>query len=87
MGVWSGKMAWSCGPDIPAKAFRFDGGKHNGNVEYSDGFRESHDVVNDSLTVKVAGSEQHLWLMVDQRHNAILRSQQPLFAEFWTCLA
>ena len=84
-------MVWEDGlelrPDIPAKAFRFDGGEHDRNVEYSGAFRECHDVVNDSLTVKVAGSEQHLWLMVDQRHNAILRSQQPLFAEFWTYLA
>jgi hypothetical protein len=45
-----------------------------------------------STVVKITGtsntlaafSKQHLALMVDQRHDAIVRSQESLLAQFWT---
>jgi len=32
------------------------------------------------LTIKVAGPKQHLWLMINKSHNAIVGSEQTFFA-------
>ena len=43
--------------------------------------------IDNPLAVGTADSKQHLWLMVDQRHNAIVRSQESLFTQFGTTSA
>ena len=71
-------------PHIPAEGLRLDRGQNYGHIEYPCGFSECHGVVDDSLAVEIACSKQHLALMVDQRHDAIVRSQEPLLTRFWT---
>src|SRR5579862_690740 len=71
-------------PHIPAKGFRLDCGQNHRHIEHPCGFSECHGVVNDSLAVEIARSKQHLALMVDQRHDAIVRSQDSLLTQFWT---
>src|SRR5713101_7007718 len=87
-GAFDGCLVWVDGlelrPHVPAKAFRFDSGEHYGNLKHSGRFCQCHDIVNDSLTIEVADSEQHLWFIIDQRHNAIVRSQKSLFTELGT---
>src|SRR6266446_5051013 len=61
-------------PHIPAEGLRLDGGQNYGHIEYPCGLSECHGVVDDSLAVEIACSKQHLALMVDQRHDAIVRS-------------
>ena len=83
MGVLVGVDGLELRPHVPTIAFRFDSGEHYGSLKYSGGFRQCHDIVNDSLTIEVADSEQHLWLMIDQRHNAIVRESRVPFHSVW----
>src|SRR6266853_2030667 len=71
-------------PHIPAEGLRLDRGQNYGHIEYPCGLSECHGVVDDSLAVEIACSKQHLALMVDQRHDAIVRSQESLLTQFWT---
>src|SRR5713226_2884243 len=71
-------------PHIPAEGLRLDRCQNYRYIEHPCGFSECHGVVYDSLAVKIACSEQHLALMVDQRHDAIVRSQESLLTQFWT---
>src|SRR6266436_4838871 len=71
-------------PHVPAKGLRLDRCQNHRYIEHPCGFSECHGVVYDSLAVKIACSEQHLALMVDQRHDAIVRSQESLLTQFWT---
>src|SRR6185369_4896905 len=80
--VW--KDSLYLGPDIPAEAFRLYRSEHDWDIEYLGSLRECHCVVYDRLTIEVADSEQHLRLMVNQRDNAVVRSQESFFAEFVT---
>src|SRR6266478_2838047 len=61
-------------PHIPAEGLRFDGCQNHRYIEHSCSFSECHGVVDDSLAIEIACSKQHLALMVDQRHDAIVRS-------------
>src|SRR5882672_3359036 len=61
-------------PHISAEGLRLDRGQNYGHIEYPCGLSECHGVVDDSLAVEIACSKQHLALMVDQRHDAIVRS-------------
>jgi len=36
--------------------------------------------VNDLLAIKVTRSEQHLWLVIDQRHDAVVGREKSFFA-------
>src|SRR5260370_675152 len=71
-------------PHIPAEGLGLDRGQNHRYIEHPCGFSECHGVVDDSLAVEIACSKQHLALMVDQRHDAIVRSQESLLAQFWT---
>src|SRR6266404_8801907 len=61
-------------PHVPAKGLRLDRCQNHRHIEHSCGFSECHGVVDDSLAVEIACSKQHLALMVDQRHDAIVLS-------------
>src|SRR6266850_210613 len=71
-------------PRVPAEGLRLDRCQNHRYIEHSCGFPERHGVVDDSLAVEIACSKQHLALMVDQRHDAIVRSQESLLTQFWT---
>src|SRR6266852_6458986 len=71
-------------PHIPAEGFGLDRGQNYGHIEYPCGLSECHGVVDDSLAVEIACSKQHLALMVDQRHDAIVRSQEAPLTQFWS---
>src|SRR6185369_9278584 len=71
-------------PHVPAEGLRLNCCQNHRYVEHSCGFSEGHGAVDDSLAVEIACSKQHLALMVDQRQNAIVRSQESLLAQFWT---
>src|SRR6266404_5805557 len=71
-------------PHIPAEGFRLDRGQYHRYIKYSCGLADRNGVVDDSLAVEIACSKQHLALMVDQRQDAIVRSQESLLAQFWT---
>src|SRR5712664_4692563 len=71
-------------PHISAKGLRLDRCQNHGHIENPCGLSECHGVVDNSLTVEIACSKQHLALMVDQRHDAIVRSQESLLTQFWT---
>src|SRR5205823_6763502 len=68
-------------PEIPAEARGFDGGEHEGDLEHACGLRERHGVIDDGLAVEVGDAEEHLGLKVDERDDAVVRCQEPLFAE------
>ena len=70
-------------PEVSAERFRFDCRQHDGHVEYTGRLGERDRVVDDRLAIEVAGPEQHLRLMVDQRHDAIVGSQEPLLTQLW----
>src|SRR6266853_3106351 len=71
-------------PHIPAEGLGLDRCQNHGHIEHPCGFSECHGVVDDSLAVEIACPKQHLALMVDQRHDAIVRSQESLLTQFWT---
>src|SRR4029077_1681453 len=71
-------------PHISAERLRFDSREYNRQFEYSCGLSERDHAIDNPLAVGIADSEQHLWLMVDQRHNAIVGSEQPFFTALWT---
>src|SRR6266403_1671686 len=73
-----GFLPWKYGsqlrPHIPAEGLRLDRCQNHRYIEHPCSFSECHGVVDDSLAVEIACSKQHLALMVDQRHDAIVRS-------------
>src|SRR5882757_3154914 len=71
-------------PHIPAEGLRLDCGQNHRYIEHPCGFSECHGVVDDSLAIEIACSKQHLALMVDQRHDAIIWSQESLLAKLGT---
>src|SRR6202795_1061680 len=71
-------------PHIPAEGLRLDCGQNHRYIEHPCSFSECHGVVDDSLAVEIACSKQHLALIVDQRHDAIVRSQKSLLTQLWT---
>src|SRR6266481_4193865 len=71
-------------PHIPAEGLRLNCCQNYRYIEHPCGFSQCHGVVDDSLAVEIACSKQHLALMVDQRHDAIVRSQESLLTQFWT---
>src|SRR6266568_3805 len=83
-----GFLRWKYGsqlrPHVPAEGLRLDRCQNHRYVEHPCSFSECHGVVYDSLAVEIACSKQHLALMVDQRHDAIVRSQESLLTQFWT---
>src|SRR5713101_1348854 len=83
-GFLSREYGAQLGPHVPAEGLRLDRRQNHGYIEHPCGFPERHGVVDDSLAVKIACSKQHLALMVDQRHDAIVRSQESLLTQFWT---
>src|SRR6202030_3535896 len=74
-------------PHVPAEGLGLLCCQDHRYIEHSCGFPERHGAVDDSLAVEIACSKQHLALMVDQRHDAIVRSQEYLLAQFWTIAA
>src|SRR6266699_884066 len=74
----AGKYRAELRPHVPAKRFRLDGREDYRHIEHPRGFSECHCVVDNGLPIEVADAKQHLWLMVDQRHNAVVRCQEPL---------
>src|SRR6266446_9779341 len=71
-------------PHIPAEGLRLNCCQNHRYIEHPCGFSECHGVVDDSLAVEIACSKQHLALMVDQRYDTIVRSQESLLTQFWT---
>jgi hypothetical protein len=83
----AGKYRSELRPHISAERLRFDRREYNRQFEHSCGFGERHRVIYNGLTIKVAYPKQHLWLMIDERHNAIVWSEQPFFTTLWTNIA
>src|SRR5437016_1174307 len=81
-GFLAGKDRPELRPHVSAERLRFDSREYNRQFEYSCGLSERDHAIDNPLAVGIADSEQHLWLMVDQRHNAIGRSQNSLFTQF-----
>src|SRR5882724_13586916 len=71
-------------PHISAEGLRLDRGQNHRYIEHPCGFSECHSVVDDSLAIEIACSKQHLALMVDQRHDAIVRGQESLLTKLGT---
>src|SRR5260370_19430550 len=69
-------------PHISAERLRFDRREYNRQFEYSCGLSERDHAIDNPLAVGIADSEQHLWLIVDQLHNAIVRTPEPPFTQF-----
>ena len=84
MGSCPGNTARSCGHIFPLKDLVSTVVRTTGTSNTLAAFPKCHGVVDDSLAVEIACSKQHLALMVDQRHDAIVRSQESLLAQFWT---
>src|ERR1700722_5135556 len=79
-----GKDSSNLRPQVATEGLRFDRRQYNWNIKYSGGLGKRHSVVDDSLAIEIACSKQHLALMVDQRHDAIVRRQESFFTQFWT---
>src|SRR6266478_8706136 len=71
-------------PHLAAKGIRFDRGEHHRYVKHSRSFRKSRGVVNDRLAVEIRCSKEHLWLMVDERHNTVIGREKSLLAKLGT---
>src|SRR3984957_4172421 len=71
-------------PHVAAKSFRFDCGEHHRHIKHSGSFRKSDGIVNDCLSVEVRCSKEHLWLMVNKRHNTVIRRKKSLLAKLGT---
>src|ERR1700745_2285196 len=71
-------------PHVPAEGLCLDRRQNHRYIEHPCGLSKCHGIVDDSLAVEIACSKQHLALMVDQRHDAIVRSQESLLTQFWT---
>ena len=80
MGVLTGKDRLELRPDVAAEALGFDRGQHNRHVEDSRRLGEGDGAVDDRLPVEVRGSEQHLGLMIDERHNTVVRCEESFFS-------
>src|ERR1700679_1422544 len=79
-----GKDSSNLRPQVATEGLSFDRRQYNWNIKYSGGLGKRHSVVDDSLAIEIACSKQHLALMVDQRHDAVVWSQESLFTQFWT---
>ena len=65
-------------PQIPTEGFCFHSAENDRNPEKLCGLRESHDVVNQHLSIDAGYSEEHLRLVIDQRDYAVIRGEQSL---------
>src|SRR4029077_9503754 len=83
-------LAWKNGfelrPHIAAVGLGFHRRQDNRNVENPSRLGEGYRVVDDRLPVEIRSCEQHLRLMVDERHYAVVGSEQTFFATFHMCL-
>ena len=82
MGVDVGELRLELRPDIAAESFRLDRAEDRGQAEHFGRLCETHDVVDEGLTIDAGDSEQHLWLVIDKRHDTIVWREQPLFTSF-----
>jgi hypothetical protein len=62
-------------PDISTEALRFYRCDNDGHIEHSGGFRQRDGMVDDRLAIGISGAEEHLWLVIDECHDAIVGSQ------------
>jgi hypothetical protein len=70
-------------PQIAAETFGFNGGENDGYIENPGGFRKRHGaIINDGLPVEIGSAKEHLRLVVDQRHHAVVCGQQTFIAPF-----
>jgi hypothetical protein len=70
------------GPKIAAERLRFHRRQHDRHVEHAGGLGESDRVVDDRLTIAIAGSEQHLRLMVDHATTQLSGVKSPFSLSF-----
>jgi hypothetical protein len=80
MGVWFWKDCLDLRPQIAAETHGFHRGQDHGDLENPGGFGERHVVVDDRLAVKIGHAKEHPGLEIDNRHHAVVRSQQTFFA-------
>src|SRR5256886_12997106 len=66
-------------PEIPGKVVRLHRREHDRYVEDAGGLGEGDGIVDDRLTIEIRDAEEHLRLMVDERDNAIVLSQETFF--------
>src|SRR5258705_4074770 len=71
-------------PHVPAKSFCFDCGEHHRHIKHAGRFRKSNGIVNDCLSVEIRCSKEHLWLMINERHNTVIRCKKSFLAELGT---
>src|SRR5260370_4568493 len=71
-------------PHIPAEGLRLDRRQNHRYIEHPCSFSDCHRVVDDSLAGEISCAKEHFALMVDQRHDAIARSQESLLTQLWT---
>ena len=75
IGSWPGKTALSWSHILPLKDL-------NSTVVNTTGTSkirvacQGNGAVDDGLTIEIRGSEEHLWLVVDERDDAVVRRQQ-----------
>jgi len=67
------------GPEIPGKAVRLYRREHDRYLEDAGGLGEGDGIVDDRLTIEIRDAEKHLRLMVDERDDAIVLSQETFF--------
>ena len=79
-GLLIGKDRFELRPHVPAEALRLDGSQHNRHFEDARCLTKGDGVVDDGLPVEIRSSEQHLGLMVDERHDTVIRCQESFFA-------
>jgi hypothetical protein len=75
MGFLTRENRPELGPHISAERLRFDSREYNRQFEHPRSLSECDHAVDNRLAIDVAYPEKHLWLMVDKRHNAIVRCQ------------
>src|SRR5215472_17814512 len=83
-GTFDGLLIWEDGvnlrPEMSTEGVSLNCRQHDRYAEHPCSLCKCHSVVYDSLTIKVAGSKQHLGLMINQSHDTIVGSEQTFFA-------
>src|SRR5215472_13467232 len=85
-GTFDGLLIWENGanlrPKMSTEGLSLNCRQHDRYAKHPCSLCKCHSVVYDSLTIKVAGSKQHLGLMINQSHDTIVGSEQTFFAPF-----
>src|SRR5438477_5498003 len=73
-------------PGVAAEALGLDAGENHRHAKQLRRLGEHQGIVEHRLAVDIGHAEDHLWLVVDQQHRAVLRREQTLVQCAFHCV-